>query len=58
MLFLFFYISGLFDARTGLRVYTMEGIIKEEMLCVVQHWSRYTSHNSSTGVGNMEIETI
>ena len=26
-------------------------IIKEEMLCVVQHWSRYTSIN----VGNMEV---
>ena len=31
-------------------------IIKEEMLCVVQHWSRIHLHiNSSTIVGNMEV---
>ena len=26
-----------------------------EMLCVVQHWSRYTSTTTSTREGNMEV---
>ena len=33
----------------------IEDIIKEQMLCVVQKWSRYTSTTPSTGVGNMEV---
>ena len=33
---------------------THEGIIKEEMLCVVQHYTS-TVHNPSTSVGNMEV---